>query len=112
MLSDQDMQDIAVLNEELKAELARKENGEPVVLIVNGHQYGEVISKDEVTTTVIFHNRYSQTLTAQLEKDGFKAVRGLRVIKANGNRMYLVQTPEGPDVYTMGRCHPAMRKKR
>jgi hypothetical protein len=106
------MEDIAVANAELSAELARKENGEPVVLIVHGNEYGEVISKSELTITATFYNRYSERLTSDLEAQGFKPVRALRVVKANGNRMYLVQTPDGADVYTGGKYYPALRKKK
>jgi hypothetical protein len=106
------MEDIAVSNAELAAELARKENGEPVVLLVSGHEYMEVISKTETTITGTFYNRYSETLLSDLEQRGFRPVRALRVIKANGNRAYLVQTPNGPDVYTGGKYHPAVRKKK
>lgn len=110
-LSAADLEDIAVANEQLSAELAAKENGEQVVLLVSGHQYGEVVGKSETTITLIFHNRYAEWLTVDLEKQGFKAVVGYRVMKANGNRVYLVHTPDGPDVYTLGKCFPAVRKK-
>lgn len=111
-LSAADMEDIAVANAELSAELARKENGEPVVLLVSGHEYMEVISKTELTITGAFYNRYSETLISDLEQRGFKPVRALRVLKANGTRVFLVQTPDGPDVYTGGRYHPAVRRKK
>jgi hypothetical protein len=99
-------------SQQLGRELEAKKNGERVVMLVNGNDYAEVISKSEIGVTLAGHNRYYETLLTEVEKRGLKPVVGYRISKADGTRMYLVPTDAGPDVYTMGKCFPAVRKKK
>ena len=112
VLSAADLDEITAADAQLAAELEAKENGERVILLVCGHEYGEVIRKSEISVTLVFHNRYAEWLTSELENRGFKPVIAYRILKGNGNLTYLVPTPDGPDVYTLGKYFPALRKKK
>jgi len=111
-MNPEDIKEIEAANEQLSAELAGRENGAKVVLLVSGNEYGEVIRKSEIAVTLAFYNRYSEMLTSELETRGFKPVVGYRVLKANGTVMYLVPVEGGTDLYTLGKYFPAVKAKK
>jgi ATP-dependent 26S proteasome regulatory subunit len=110
--TEQEVKELEADNQKLAEELAAKKNGERVVMLVSPTEYAEVISKSPIAVTLVTHNRYYETLLSEIEKRGMKPTVGYRVSKANGTVMYLVPTDEGPDVYTMGKCFPAVKRKK
>jgi hypothetical protein len=107
-----DLDELMRANDELAAELAAKAQGAQVVLLVCGNYYAEVVRKEGDQITLQFPNRYVTWTVAEVEERGFKAVRGLRTVKANGSLMYAVPGADGTDWYIAGHKHAAVRSKK
>jgi hypothetical protein len=86
-------------------------NGAAVVLLVHAERCYEVVRKDGDMLVLNAWNRFFEESLAKLEADGFKAARGLKIVKANGTLMYAVPQTEGTDWYISGKKYPGARKK-
>lgn len=94
------------------ADAIRRAQGEPMILVVYGDRYAEVLEKDAETVLLSFPNRHVRWPVADVETMGFRAVRGLRLIKDNGTLTYIVPVEGGVDLYSAGKCYPATRRKK